>query len=190
MAKNDGNDEGIKIPVNGRQDAPDIKDTPEEGTGVSPELEKAQAEAKEAQDKYLRLLADTENYKKRMARESIEREKFYNEGLLKDFLPVLDNLDRALAHAGEGCTGDAAFVEGVKMVQKQFMDTLAKFGVMGFESVGQPFDPERHQAVAHVETEEQEPGTVVQEFQKGYFLNDRLLRAAMVTVAKKPEQNQ
>ena len=97
----------------------------------------------------------------------------------------MDNFERALSHAGEG-TGNEGLVEGVRMVRKQLMDVLAKFGVTQVESVGLPFDPTKQQAIMQVETEDYEEGVVVEEFQKGYFLNDRILRPAMVTVAKKP----
>ena len=149
------------------------------------ELEKMRAEAKESHDKYLRLYAETENYKKRMNRDAVEGQKYYNEGIIKDLLPVMDNLERALSHAGE----DDPLIEGVRMVKKQFMDVLAKFGVTQVESVGLPFDPEKQQAIMQIETEEYEPGIVVEEFQKGYFLNERILRPAMVTVAKRPAEN-
>jgi molecular chaperone GrpE len=149
------------------------------------ELEKIRAEAKEAQDKYLRLYAETENYKKRMSRDAVEGQKYYNEWIIKDLLPVMDNLERALSHAGE----DDPLIEGVRMVKKQFMDVLAKYGVTQVESVGLQFDPEKQQAIMQVETEDYEPGTVVEEFQRGYFLNERILRPAMVTVAKRPAEN-
>ena len=183
-------EEGRKIPVNGGNASGDeIKEPTAEAAAESPasqELEKSKAEAKEFQDKYLRLYADTENFKKRMARETLEREKYYNEGIIKELLPVMDNLERAISHETPGCEG---LMEGVKMVRKQLMDTLAKFGVTQVESVGLPFDPNKQQAIMQVETDDCEPGTVVEEFQKGYFLNDRILRPAMVTVAKKPSES-
>ena len=190
MKGHDKKEEGRKIPVNGGNASGDeIKEPTAETAAESPasqELEKAKAEAKEFQDKYLRLYADTENYKKRMARETLEREKYYNEGIIKELLPAVDNLERAISHDTQGCEG---LMEGVKMVRKQLMDTLAKFGVTQVESVGLPFDPNRQQAIMQVETDDYEPGTVVEEFQKGYFLNDRILRPAMVTVAKKPSES-
>lgn len=149
------------------------------------ELEKARAEAHEANDKYLRLYAETENYKKRMAREWVDRERFCNEGLIRELLPVTDNLERALAHADE-TGGTEGLVEGVKMVHKQLSDALGKFGVKPVECVGLPFDPASQQAMTQVETDEHDEGTVVQEFQKGYFLHERILRPAMVVVAKRP----
>jgi len=150
------------------------------------ELEKARAEAGELQDKYLRLYAETDNFKKRMSRESAEREKYYNEGILKELLPVLDNLERAIAHAEENGDSGSGLAEGVKMVKKQFTDALAKFGVREVECIGLPFDPATQQAMMQVETGEYDDGTVVEVFQKGYWLNDRILRPAMVTVAKRP----
>jgi len=156
-------------------------------SGIDAELEKANKLAAEMQDRYLRLYAETENFKKRMVRESAEREKYYNEGIIKELLPVIDNLERALAHAGEGTPGNG-LAEGVGMVRKQLMDVLTRSGVTKVESVGLPFDPSRQQAIMQVETDEYPEGTVVEELQKGYFLNERILRPAMVTVAKKPAQ--
>jgi molecular chaperone GrpE len=150
------------------------------------ELEKARSEAGELQDKYLRLYAETENFKKRMSRESAEREKYYNEGILKELLPVLDNLERAIAHADENGDSGSGLSEGVKMVKKQFIDALAKFGVKEVECLGLPFDPATQQAMMQVETADYDDNTVVEVFQKGYWLNDRILRPAMVTVAKRP----
>jgi molecular chaperone GrpE len=193
---NEKKEEGRKIPVNGGspsdEEIKEPKDSPSEAhtcpadMAASQELDKAKAEAKEFQDKYLRLYADTENFKKRMARETLEREKFYNEGMIKELLPVLDNLERAISHETPGCEG---IMEGVKMVRKQLVDALTKFGVSKVESVGLPFDPNKQQAIMQVETDEYEPGTVVEEVQKGYMLNDRLVRPAMVTVAKKPSES-
>ena len=196
LVKGHDKEGGRKIPVNGHASGDEAREpkepaaeaeAPETREGkAAQELEKSKAEAKEFQDKYLRLYADTENFKKRMARETLEREKYYNEGIIKELLPVMDNLERAISHETPGCEG---LMEGVKMVRKQLGDALAKFGVAQVESVGLPFDPNKQQAIMQVETEEHEPGTVVEEFQKGYFLNDRILRPAMVTVAKKPSES-
>ena len=126
-----------------------------------------------------------------MSRDVIEQGKYANENLIKEIIPVLDNLERAISHSesAPGVQGAEGLVEGVKMVAKQLYDVLAKFGVTQVESVGKPFDPNKQQAMMHVETAEYEPGTVVEEFQKGYFLNDRILRPAMVTVAKPPSKD-
>lgn len=193
--------EGRKVPINGggehheegkpsegaeasaeERSLADLMEELEKTKAELTEIEKIRAEAKESHDKYLRLYAETENYKKRMNRDAVEGQKYYNEGIIKELLPVMDNLDRALSHAGE----DDPLIEGVRMVKKQFVDVLAKFGVTQVESIGLPFDPEKQQAIMQVETDEYEPGTVVEEFQKGYFLNERILRPAMVTVAKRP----
>jgi molecular chaperone GrpE len=186
--------EGHKVPINeSRMMEEEGMEQPKGETSAESEtralaegLEKAAAELAEYKDKYLRLLADTENFKKRMNRELAEREKYHNEGIIKELLPVMDNLDRAIAHAGENAGGPEGIVEGVRMVKKQLMDAFTKFGVTEVVSVGLPFDPARQQAIMQVETDKYEPGTVVEEFQKGYFLNDRILRPAMVTVAKPP----
>jgi len=195
------NREGRKVPINEHAQGPEEAkpDTPEEVAtheaaghrvdvkALAEELEKARAEAAAWKDKYLRLYAETENFRKRMNREMSEREKYHNEGIIKELLPVLDNLERAISHAKE--SGPEGVIEGVKMVKKQLMDALSKFGVTQVESIGFPFDPEKQQAMMQVETADYEPGTVVEEFQKGYFLNDRILRPAMVTVAKPPKDS-
>lgn len=156
-----------------------------DAAALQAELDESRRTAKEFEDKFMRLYADTENFKKRMSRESAEREKYYNEGIIRELLPVLDNLERAIAHAGENGEG-GGLVEGIRMVRKQFRDVLAKFGVREVECIGLQFDPATQQAMMQVETADYEEGAVVEEFQKGYYLNDRILRPAMVTVAKKP----
>ena len=194
--KHHEHDNGRKVPVNGGPNEPHVEPkvqpaAPEEAAAeldalvLAAALERARAESAEWQDKYVRLYAETENFRKRMARDFQERERYCNESIIKELLPVVDNFERALSHAGEG-TGNEGLVEGVRMVRKQLMDVLAKFGVTQVESVGLPFDPTKQQAIMQVETEDYEEGVVVEEFQKGYFLNDRILRPAMVTVAKKP----
>ena len=153
-------------------------------------LEKALAE-KEAEasanwDKFLRERADLENLRKRFQKEKEDLFKYGNENLILEILPSVDNLERALEHAsGDICT--SAINEGVRMTLTMLLTTLKKFGVTPIEAKGTLFDPAFHQAMAQVETADQEPNTVVQEFQKGYLLNDRLLRPAMVTVAKAPQ---
>ncbi len=180
--------EGPAVEEEGREEALGEACPAEEAApGLASELEKARKKAAELEDKYLRLYAETENFKKRMARESAEREKYYNEGIIREMLPVMDNLERALAHAGAE-TGNDGLKEGVGMVKKQMLDVLTRFGVSEVASVGLPFDPQKEQAIMQVETGDYEPGTVVEELQKGYFLNDRILRPAMVTVAKRPAE--
>lgn len=140
-------------------------------------------EIRQLQDKMLRLAAEMENTRKRLERERRDGIRYANECLLRDFLPVLDNLERALSHA-TGDAGAAALLEGVRMTCKSFTDVLEKFGCKPFESVGQPFDPNYHEAMLQQESDQQPENTVLQEFQKGYLLHDRLLRPALVIVSK------
>ena len=150
---------------------------------IANELEAKTAEVLALNDKYLRLAAEFENFKRRAQRDQHDAIRFANEKLLKDLLPIIDNLERAIQCGSEQNTSDG-LLEGVELTQKQFLETLAKLEVKQISSVGEVFDPTRHQAVAQVESETAEPNTVVEEFQKGYFLHERILRPAMVTVAK------
>ena len=120
--------------------------------------------------------------RKRTARERSESIKFANERILKEFLSVVDNLERALRHGKEGNEGESV-VQGVELVHKQCTDLLARFNVTPIDGVGATFDPVVHQAVSRVETGEHPDNTVADELQKGYRLYDRLLRPALVTVA-------
>ncbi|MBN1883292.1 MAG: nucleotide exchange factor GrpE [Deltaproteobacteria bacterium] len=147
------------------------------------EIEKLKAEAKENHDLYLRSAAEFENFKKRMERERSDSIRYANEDLIKQLLPVVDNLERALAHAEE-VGADEAMIEGVGMVHKQFIDALEKFGVTRVEAMEKPFDPNYHEAMMQVETDEHPPNTVVMEMAKGYLLHDRLIRPAIVGVSK------
>lgn len=147
------------------------------------EKEKNIAELKE---KILYLQADFENYKKLKQKEKQEILKYGNETLIKELLPVIDNLERALDHAQK--SNDLKGIEeGVRITLNEFLRILEKAGVTRIESVGQKFDPNFHEAFTEEERLDCEPGTVVCEFQKGYLLNGRLLRPAMVSVAKRPE---
>ena len=147
-------------------------------------LAEKETEAKINWDKFLRERADLENLRKRFQKEKEDLFKYGNENLIQEMLPSVDNLERALEHAGDD--NGAAIIEGVKMTLSMLLASLKKFGVTTIDTKGAIFDSAFHQAMAHVETADQEPNTVVQEFQKGYLLNDRLLRPAMVTVAKAP----
>ncbi|MBX7101521.1 MAG: nucleotide exchange factor GrpE [Myxococcaceae bacterium] len=141
------------------------------------------AKLKDEHERTLRAMADLENFKKRAQREKEEVQKFGAEKLLKDFLPVLDNFDRALEHAKKGA--DLAGLEtGVRMVRKLFEDTLGKHGVKGFESVGKPFDPNVHEAMQQMESADVPPNHVLQEIVRGFTLHERLVRPALVVIAK------
>lgn len=146
----------------------------------------SQNEARHNWDQYLRARAELENFRKRAQRDREEAIRFANDNLLKEMIPVLDNLERALEHAGAVSGEGQALVEGVSMTVTLFRKVLESSGVKAIAAVGSPFDPNLHQAMGQVESAEQTPNTVVSEFQKGYLLNERLLRPALVLVAKAP----
>lgn len=150
------------------------------------ELKAARDEAARNHERWVRECADLENQKKRAARERAETSRFANEQILKDMLPIVDNLERAIEHARGGGNG-APLVEGVGLVLKSLLDVLERHGVRRIETKGTRFDPAHHEAMAHIESPTHEPNAVMDEHQAGYRLNDRLLRPALVTVAKAPE---
>ena len=141
-----------------------------------------QQEKAALQDRLLRLAAEFENYRKRVDRDRRDQADAAVASAIEDVLPIVDNLERALqAPAG----GDAeGYRKGVELIYQQMADLLRKRGVTPIESVGAPFDPNLHQAVAHDVSDEHPEGTVMEEFRRGYKLGDRLLRPAMVKVAK------
>lgn len=149
-------------------------------------LEAKTREAEEDRDRYLRAAAEVDNARKRTAREREEYTRYANESLLRELLPVLDNFERAL-QAARGEPAAAAVTAGVELTQRELLRVLEKFGVTSFTSVGQPFDPERHEAIARVPAQGRPEGTVVDETARGYLLNGRVLRPAMVTVASSPD---
>lgn len=151
------------------------------------EEEKLSSELAQTNDRLLRLAAEFENYKKIAARERMQSLKFANEALIVSLLPAIDNLEQAVK-AGKKADQAQDLLIGVEMVLKQMIEALNKVGVEFFNSEGQPFDPNRHEAVCEQESQDQEAGTVVQEFQKGCLYNGRLLRASRVAVAKKPSK--
>lgn len=141
-------------------------------------------ELKEAQDRYLRAEAEMQNLRRRVERDIENAHKFALERFVGDLLPVVDNLERALASFNEDQA--AAVREGIELTLKSFTDVLAKFKVEAVDPQGQPFNPESHQAMSMVEHPDVAPNTVIEVFQKGYTLNGRLVRPAMVVVAKSP----
>ena len=134
-------------------------------------------------DKYLRLAAEFENYKRRVQRDQSDTIRFANEKLLRDMLPTLDNLERAI-QSGRNQDNVNKLLEGIDLTYKHFIETLQKMGMTQVSSVGEIFDPAKHQAVGQVESSSVPENAIVEEYQKGYFLHDRILRPAMVTVAK------
>ena len=157
------------------------KEAPEE---LDP-LEAVTKERDELKDRFLRLAAETENYKKRSEREKSQFLKRANESLVKDLLPVLDNLERALDAAKAEDEGSAV-VAGLGLIHQELWKVLERHGLTPVEAMGQAFDPEFHEAMMQQEDADQEENTVLAVMQKGYTFQDRLLRPAMVIVSKKP----
>ena len=161
--------------------------TPEDEIGrLREELAARTREVEASQDRYLRAMAEFDNARKRAVREREELIKGANENLIRELLPVLDNLDRALT-AAKGDPSAAAVSAGVELIQRELLRTLEKFGVTTFSSAGAPFDPERHEAIARVPATGRPDMTVVDEIARGYLLGGRVLRPAMVTVAMAAE---
>jgi len=161
-------------------DTPAAGDDPAALAQVLAEKEKELAELK---DKYLRSLADSENARKRIRQQSEESVRLQKEALLRDLLPIVDNLERAI-EAARGSTDPKSIVQGVELVLRALLDFLRIHGVTPVQAVGQTFDPLKHEAVDHVESESHAPNTVIAEFHRGYQLGDRTLRPARVAVAK------
>lgn len=157
--------------------------------------ERLEEDLRAAEDKYVRALADLDNTRKHQVREKASWFRYGHETIARDLLSVLDNLERAMQSAGElSASGDPeaglkGLLEGVELTIKQFSDTLGKHGVVPIESSGRPFDPRLHEAIQRLERGDVPPGTVVEEFLKGYMLHDRLLRAAKVIVSSGPESD-
>ncbi len=149
-------------------------------------LEEKEKQIEELKQKLLYQQADFENFKKLKAREKQEVLRFGNETLIKELLPVIDNLERAVEHAGK--TDEAkSIAEGVALTLNGFLKVLEKFDVSRIDATGKKFDPNIHEAVYQEESDKAKPGMIIGEFQKGYMMDGRLLRPSMVSVAKKPE---
>lgn len=146
-------------------------------------------EAARNYDRFLRERADLENVKKRLQRDKAEALRFANESLVRDLLPAIDNLERAVEHAEAGSNGEP-LVDGVRLVLQSAMDVLERYGVRRVDAVGQTFDPNRHEAITRILDAKHEPNRVVHQFLPGYFLHDRLLRPAQVGVSARPQDGE
>ncbi|MGK5092499.1 nucleotide exchange factor GrpE [Deltaproteobacteria bacterium TL4] len=183
--------EGPELPPFGEKNADaNVEETSEaevvdEKVVLAEKLAQAEEKARETYDRYLRLNAEFDNFKKRMAKENSDKFKYYNMGLIKELLPAIDSFDRAIAHASKNETSDGSLQEGLGLVRKMMMDAFEKSGVSVIAAVGEVFDPNCHQAIGMVESDTVPENHVVDEFQPGYFLYDRIIRPAMVRVAKK-----
>ena len=157
----------------------------DESDKLREKLEALEKEKKETYDRLLRTAADLDNFRKRSRKDADDARLKAKEEALAAILPGIDNLERAVAAGSAGSV--EALLEGVKLVLRQFQTALERVDVRAFDSVGQAFDPTRHEAIAQVETDAQPPGTIVTEMQRGYLSGGRLLRPALVTVAKSPQ---
>ncbi len=157
----------------------EVTETPEECCSQEQAPDSASLELGEVKNQLLRLAAEYDNFRKRTQREREQLHGDVRSDAVACFLPILDNLDRAV----EAPTTDTAFQQGIELINKQFRDVLSKMGVLEIDSLGKPFDPLWHNAVMHVEQEETGPSTIVEVFQKGYHMGDRVIRHAVVKVA-------
>jgi molecular chaperone GrpE len=168
---------------------PGVSTEPTELERMKAMLAQKETEAKEHYDRYLRAAADLDNLKKRTQRERTEQLRFAEETLIRDLLPIVDNLERAVAHAQGGGNGHP-LIEGVGLVLRSLLDVLERHGVTRIEARGEAFDPARHEAIAQIEIPDQEPNRVVDQHLPGYMLHDRLLRAAQVSVSARAEKRE
>ena len=172
----------------GEVDGDDVQQASDESTEEPPQedcaglLAKREAEIKQLQDRILRLAAEVENTRKRLEREKLDGISYANEALLRELLPVIDNLERAIEH-GENETDFQGFAEGIRMTLKGLLGALAKYGCAPFDAVGKAFDPNFHEALMQEENTDYPEKTVLRELQKGYTLRERLLRPASVIVS-------
>ncbi len=184
--KKDHTDKKIKMETAGTAEKEIVSDH-DELNELDEALEAKEKEAKENYDRYLRAVADLDNFRKRAARDKADTIKYAKEDLIKDILPFLDSLDRALEH--KDSTDAQAFKDGIALIQDQLLCCLKKHGVERIESVGAVFDPNFHEALMRVDSADHQDNQVVSEMEKGYLLNGRLIRPSRVCVCKKTGQN-
>ena len=163
--------------------AEETQESDQDISRMQQELEEARSENSAAADMMLRLAAEMDNYKKRVAKERESLIKFGSQGIVQELLPILDNFERAIESADKLSDFDS-FLEGVGMIFKQMYDALERKGVRRIDAVGETFDPNIHEAVVQVASQEYPENIVVEELQKGYMLHDRVIRPSMVAVSK------
>ncbi|HEC96847.1 MAG TPA: nucleotide exchange factor GrpE [Nitrospirae bacterium] len=147
-------------------------------------IEELEAELAESRERYIRLYAEFENYKKRVQKDKEEMLKYGTEPLLQDLLTVLDNLEMAIQHAEKEVSAES-LIQGVELTLKEFRKVLNKYGISEIEAVGKPFNPVYHHAMSEIERSDLDDKTVVEEYRKGYTLKDRTIRPALVAVSRK-----
>ncbi|MFQ3574123.1 MAG: nucleotide exchange factor GrpE [Thermodesulfovibrionales bacterium] len=151
-------------------------------------ISRMQKEIEEMKEKYLRLYAEFENYKKKIQKDKEELIKYSNEALIYELLPIVDSIEMAIKHSLEAQTeGVNALRQGVENTLREIFRTLEKFGVQPIEAKDKPFDPNLHHAMSQIQREDLEENTVVEEFRKGYMLKDKVIRPSLVVVSKKNE---
>lgn len=179
----------LKKILEGKKKEPDISQ--EKIQSAEAEAKKYEEEAKQNHDKLLRLMAEFENYKKRMAKDQEDRIKFSHEALIKEMLPVLDDFDRVLEHLPTQSSPEIQnLTEGVQLIHRHFLTALKKFELQEVEALGKPFNPHEHEAIAQIESGEHAEGQIVACHRRGYRLHHRLIRPASVTVAKAKGNNE
>ena len=161
---------------------------PDAAPSPQDEIENLRREVQDKQDRLLRALAETDNVRRRAQRDREDYVKYATESLLRDLVPVIDNLDRALTAARTAGSGGNV-IEGVELIQREMLRVLERSGLARYSAVGQPFDPSRHEAIARVVSGEAAPDTVVHETAPGYLLHGRVLRPALVAVAAAPDED-
>ena len=176
--KADGQPEGSEAPEEKADGQPEGSEAPEE---KADSVKTAEQQKKEDDEKYMRLMAEFQNYKKRVAKEKQDIQSFANEKIITELLEVLDNFERSLEHSGDA---DENYVKGMEMIFQQLKTAMEKAGLKEIQALGEDFDPAVHNAVMQEESDELESGKVSKVLQKGYKLNDKVIRAAMVAVAK------
>jgi len=193
VEKHAGGEVVIEAEPEGGEAGPSVEALAAEKDSLAAQLEMSLARGretmerlKEEHDRHLRAAADLDNYKKRAQKEREDVQKYGVERLLKDLIPILDNLERALQAAAE----DDPLSGGVRLVLRTLEETLGRHGVKAFSALGQPFDPRLHEALMQVATSDRPAGTVVLEHGRGFLLHDRLVRPAMVGVAIAPAQGE
>jgi molecular chaperone GrpE len=191
---NDETKSTVRLPDSGANDTvetspSDIESSSDSETqSLREQLRAKEEEAKNNYDRFIRQTAEIENLKRRVIRDKEETIRYANEALVKELLPVLDNLERAIAHAKSSGNGDS-LVEGVELILKGLFDALGRHGVSQVAALGHPFNPQLHEAMAQVDNDSAQPNSVLEEHQKGYLLRERLLRPALVTVVKASKTN-
>lgn len=186
MEKREMRDKEIRgeHPVAERQEAPEdvvtVEATPEE------RISELEEELAEVRDRHVRLYAEFENYKKRVQKDREELIKYSLESFIMELLTVMDSLEMAVEHAGRDATAES-LLKGVTLTIKEFKRVLSKYGVREIEALRMPFDPAYHHAMNHIEAEDVEDNTVIEEYRRGYILNDKVIRPSLVAVSKATE---